>query len=86
MLPRLLGHQSEMFDGPEVFQIELDILPEAACRPAVEIVHLNQHPQLAVLHDQALDFGDEMLVVLLRELACEFDHQDPSPRFFVQID
>ena len=36
-----------------MFQIEFDVLPEGAKGPAMEIVQLDQNPQLAVLRDGA---------------------------------
>jgi hypothetical protein len=74
MLPRLLANESKAFNLAEVLEIELDVLPEGACRPAMEIVHLNEHSKLAVLLDQAIDLRSELLVVLLRELARQLDY------------
>jgi hypothetical protein len=39
VFPRLLANQSEAFDMPEVFQIELDILPEGAVRTRRVVYH-----------------------------------------------
>jgi hypothetical protein len=86
MFPRLFAHQSEAFDVAEVFQIELDVLPEGASGPALEIVHLNEYPQFAMIFDQALNLRHEMFVVLFGEFAGEFDHQDLPARILVQID
>jgi hypothetical protein len=86
VFPRLLANQSEAFDVPEVFQIELDVLPEGTSRPALEIVHLNQYPQFAMFFDQALNLRHEMFVVLFGEFAGEFDHQNLAARILLQID
>ena len=81
-----LAHQGEAFDVPEVFQIELDVLPEGTSRPTLEIVHLNQYPQFAMFFDQALNLRHEMFVVLFGEFAGEFDHQNLPARIRLQID
>src|SRR5580658_2660845 len=74
--PCLFANQREAFDVTEMFQIELEVLPESACSPAVKIVHLYQHPKLAALLDQALDLRDEVFVVFTRELARKRDFQN----------
>jgi hypothetical protein len=76
MLPRLFANESEAFNLTEVLEIELDVLREGSYRPAVEIVHLNEHAKLAVLLDKAIDFWSELFVVLLRELARQLDYQN----------
>src|SRR5262249_42616137 len=81
VLPCLVADQSKPFNVPGVFQIELDVLPEGTRPPAVKILHLDQHANLAVLIDRTLDLRNEVLVVLLRELAAEPDRQD-SPIVF----
>src|ERR1700722_641512 len=86
VFPRLLANQSEALNVPEVFQIELDVLPEGTSSPALEIVHLNQYPQFAMFFDQALNLRHEMVVVLFGEFAGEFDHQNLPASILVQID
>src|SRR3954468_13951524 len=71
--PRLVADQGETFDIPEVFDVELDVLPKSAGRPAVKIVHANEQPQLAMLLPQTLDLRHEMLVILFRELSRQLD-------------
>ena len=46
-----------------MLQVELDVLPQRAQFPAVEIDHLQQHANFAMLANPLLDERPEVLVV-----------------------
>lgn len=52
----------------------------------MEVVHLHQHPNFAVLLDQSFHHRDKVFVILLRKLVAELDYQHPSLRLLVQLD
>jgi len=56
-----------------VFQVELEVLPPRARAPPVEVVHLHEHADFAVLPDQSIHLRDEVLVVLLGQSAAKLD-------------
>ena len=63
MLPLLFPDHREPFDVGEVFDVELDVLPQRASIPAVETGHVEQHAQFSVLPDESLELGHKVLVI-----------------------
>jgi hypothetical protein len=50
-----------------VLNVKLDVLPKAPGIPAVEVLHFQQRPDLSVFPYEALDLGNEMIIVILDE-------------------
>jgi hypothetical protein len=64
--PPLITNKCYSFDIREVFNIELDIFPQRAGSPAMEVMHLKQHSNFSELLNQMFDFGDKMFVIFFR--------------------
>ena len=58
---------------------KLDVVPQGVHVPAVKVVELGEHADLAELGDGGLDLRDERLVILVVELAAHLEAED----FFV---
>jgi hypothetical protein len=86
VLPRLLTGDRDAVDAVEVGDAELQVVPERARRPAVEVAHLEQQVHTFVLLDVAIDPGHERLVVGGRELAGDLDVQHVAVRFGEHFD
>jgi hypothetical protein len=56
--------------------VELDVLPQRARVPTVEIGHLEKNANFAVLLDEGFDHGNEHFIVLFGELATDRDMGD----------
>ena len=86
VFPRPLADEGQALDVGKVLDVELDVFPERACTPAVEIVHFAKDADLAVLLDQPFHLRDKASIVVLGELAAQLDDQDLATCFFLQID
>jgi hypothetical protein len=75
LFPSRIANKGESFDVAKVLQVELQVVPEGAGGPAVEIVHVEEHADPAVLLDELLDPRRELRVVLMGELAAHLHFQ-----------
>ena len=72
-MPFLFTHHRQTLDVAEVARGELGVLPHRARRPAVEIVHPDQHADFAVLFYQPLHDGNELFIFLFDKFSREPD-------------
>ena len=75
-LPCLLADQRDAFDVEAVLGGKLDVVPQGVHVPAVEIVELSQQADLPVFGHCGLDRRDEVLVILIVELARQLESED----------
>src|SRR5262249_54318902 len=73
LLPGLVADQGNPVDLGAMGSGELDVVPQGMQVPALEIVELGQDADLAVLGDLGIDQRDELLVVLVVELARQLE-------------
>jgi len=66
-----------------VFNVELYFLPERAGIPSVEIAHIEQHPQLSVQRDKALELRDT--VRLIGEFSANVNDAKPATVFLINL-
>ena len=71
MLPLRFPDHRDPRDVGEVFDGELGVLPQRAVIPTVEVCHIEQDSQFAVLADEPLEFWHEVFVVRTCQLAAD---------------
>ena len=81
----LIPHSSAPFDVFEVFHIELQLLPERAGIPAVEIAHIEEHTQLSVLLHEALELRNTVLVIGGYEFPANVNEANLAPVFLIDL-
>jgi len=64
LLPLCLADQREPVDICEMPHVELQVLPERACAPSMEVVHDHEQAELADLTDAAFDVGSDACIVV----------------------
>ena len=63
VLPLLFFNDGEPFDVGEMLNVELEFLPCYADIPGVEIHHVDQYTQRAVLPDESLGLGPTVPII-----------------------
>src|SRR5262249_39628415 len=74
--PLLVADEGDAVDLRAVGGGELDVVPQGVQVPAVEVVELGQQPDLALLGDGGINHRNELLVVLVVQLAGHLEAQD----------
>src|SRR6266496_4564635 len=69
LLPSLVSDHRDTFDVAEMFQVELDVLPQRTGVPAMKIHHLEQHAQTSALLEPTLELWHELFVIFCQR-AC----------------
>jgi hypothetical protein len=77
-LPFRFTNDGQSLDVFPVSKVKFNIFPRGSNAPAVEVVHLKENAELAMLLDELIDDGRKRLVGLLRELAGHFHVQQFS--------
>lgn len=78
LFPFGFADDGEAFDVFPVLEVELHVFPDRSGGPAVEVVHLEENAELAVLLDELIDERREGLVRLLGQLPSDFDVKEFS--------
>lgn len=84
LLPFLVSDKSKSLDVRKVFKVELEVVPQRAGTPTMEVHHLEKHSNFAVLSCEAVERGDEALVVVMAEFAGDPDLQNLPIVFRIQ--
>ena len=85
VLPFLIPDHREPFDVGEVFDVELDVLPQRAGFPAVKTGHVEQHAQFSVLPDESLELGHKVLVICFGQLPADVNDENLPAVFFIEL-
>jgi len=67
--PVAFTHDRQTLDVVVVLDVELQILPRRTQLPTLEIVHVEQNANLAVLLDQPFNLWQKVVVILGRQLS-----------------
>ena len=68
-------YEGSIESDPNDTEVELQIFPERSGGPAVEVVHLEQDADLAMLLDLFVHDRCKGFISFLRQFACDFDVQ-----------
>jgi len=85
LLPMLVSDSSAPFDVFKVFHIECHLRPQRTGIPAVEISHIEQHPQLSVLPHETLELRDKVIVIRAYEFPANMNEANLVHVFFVDL-